>query len=388
MRVSFDLPVIVKSRVGRTVAEKTVVATVPHVRDLPDLEPGSAPLALRFRQAAPTLEDVEYRAYGGALWVSCENGLNSDRREDYTIHRFAVSPSPFFGGRKSIDVRIKDILVSAEKGKRGPSQTLFPNSLVAYVTERTENCVLEPLVSLRLPSALDDQVSPQIEAFDRHLDEFAFIGGKLHRREPEPLIRLSPDGRWLSATVERRGYAARPIRLFEDVPRSVGWFRMDSQCEMVDEAATILSRMGNPGPLENRIARIEIYDQGLLTATPESRGVYDVADAMRRHFQSVMSSDAPGEQPGAAMMRWMAKSSRRDIRYFKALSGKLRGETIQDDLPSDLEEAFLAMAEADPAEFANYTGSGNLRVFLEEVARRWRDRPLSLDIPMTLGTLL
>jgi hypothetical protein len=386
MRVTFELPVVVKSRIGRASVKRTVIATVPHSVDIAEVAWSEAPPALEYRQYAHSRESVAYRGYGGMLWTDCGYDVSAAREDRYLVRRFEACRSPFFGGRKGIDTRVKDALELAAKSKHRPAQTLFPDSAVSYVADRRDSCGLEPLASMRLPDGLDAQVEPQIADFDRRVEEFIIIGGVLHRREPEPLIRLFPDGRFISARIERRGHASTPIRTTGHVPRSVGWFRIDDHRSMLEEARAILSRTGGD-PLADRIEHIKVHDGSLISSMPESIGVYDVADALRRHFHETMSSDGAGELPGSSLMRWMAKSSSRDIRYFKALTGRLRGEAIRDELPADLEEAFMAIAESEPSEFKNYTGDGVLRVFVEEVARRWRDRPMTLGIGLGSGRL-
>lgn len=101
-----------------------------------------------------------------------------------------------------------------------------------------------------------------------------------------------------------------------------------------------------------------------------------------------MAADGPDEPKGTALMRWFASSTESDIRYFKALSGRMRNDPETEELSVKLEDAFLSMAESDPDEFYNYTRRGNLRVFTEEVAKRWRDRPLTLSLSPNVGPLL
>ena len=384
MRLAFELPVVVRSRYGRYSVDRTVLASVPHVREVPDLSEDDAPVAIAFEQPRPktpkTLERVVYRFHEGALWTDVGAAADHGGVERLVLSRGRTCGSPFFGGPGGVAARMAAILAKAADAKRPPSQLLAPNSLVAHVVEKGEGYALEPLVGLRLLSEVDGQVSRQIDAFDELLDEFVVIGTRLHRREPEPLARLYPDGRGLSAYFERRGYAEKPIPVVGHIPRSVGWFRMDGIQEMRSEAEIILSRMGFLGTLNAKSMSVEVHEKDVLSASPEALGVYDVADALRRHFQEFLASGNPGDMPGDAMTRWLAKSTGRDVKFFKAMAGRVRGDPDSEELTPDLEEAFMTMAEAEPEEFSSYTGSGHLRIFLQEVARRWRDRPLSLDI--------
>jgi hypothetical protein len=354
---------------------------VPHVSEIVEYSVADAPLALVYQQQGlgePRHERVEYRAVDGGLWVD-----TTVAARDATAFSMALGTSsvpPFFAGRKGIAENIDEIIRSLGASKRPPAQTLGPNSLVVHVVEKSDEYQLQPLMSMGLQGSVDEQVVHQIDAFTSLLQNFAVIDGRFYRREREPLIRLYPDGRWLSAGVERRGHASRPIKTFDAVPRSVGWFRMDDRAGMHEEAEAILAAMGNPGPLNDRISRIEVYDRVAIQEAPEAFAVYDVADAMRRHFQAVMHQDGASEEPGAALGRWLSKAALRDVRYFKAISGKLRGDRMSNDLPPELEEAFLAIAEDEQGEFANFSGGDRLKLYASEVARRWRDRPVTMEI--------
>lgn len=379
MRFEFELPVVVKARHGRGSTEKTVIGFVPHVAEIAEYELRDAPLALAFQQPgldSPSMARVEYRAFDGSLWVDAGE-IAPSSSVSLTMGVKAV-PS-FFRGRKGIVENIEAILRQLSAHKRQPAQSFAPNSLVVHVVENRAEYRFEPLMALPLQGGIEEQVIPQIEAFDTLLRDFAVVEGQVFRREQEPLIRLYPDGQWLSAGVERRGHASQPIRIPHALPRSVGWFRMDDRAGMAEEAEKIIAAIGNPGPLNDRISKIEVYDQSVLQAAPDGLAMYDVADAMRRHFQMEFSNDRDGAEPGAAIGRWLSEAPLRDVRYFKAISGKLRGDPIMDDISADLEEAFMAIAEDETGEFEHFSGKGRLKTFAREVARRWRDRPVTMD---------
>ncbi|MCS4090233.1 hypothetical protein [Rhizobium sp. BK176] len=379
MRLEFELPVIVRAKYGRATTEKTVIGFVPHVAELSEYGSSEAPLALAFRQVNAenqATERVEYRAVDGRLWA--------DSRIEAIGQAFSMDlgsndVAPFFAGRRGIAEKIEAVIDKMSDHKRQPAKRLGPNSLVVHVVEKGSVYRFEPLMGMRLDGELGAQVIPQIEAFDALLADFVVIDGRIHRQEKEPLIRLYPDGNGLWACVERHGYAGRSVRIHSTLPRSVGWFRMDDRRGMSEEAEVILSAMGLPGSLNDLIENIEVYDRSVLKAAPEAIAIFDVSDAMRRHFQSVMSRDGDGEEHGAALTRWLSKAAGRDVRFFKAISGKFRGDAADDELPPDLEEAFMAMAEDETGDYENFTGSDRLKIFAREVARRWKDRPVSLD---------
>lgn len=390
MRLSFEIPVLVNGKTGRSASQKTVLASVPHVYDLPEYSLDEAPLALAYQQrplgSAPQLERVEYRALDNALWTDAGNIPERGETVRLTIARDSDSTSPFFGGRHGLAKRIWDALYAAEQARRPAAQTVAPNSLVRYMVEKADTYVPEPLVNVGISSDISEQVAKQIDAYEDTLRQFCVVDGRLYRKEKEPLIRLLPDGRWLSSTIERRGHASKPSRVLGDIPRSVGWFRLDDREGMQNEASVILDRMGQPGPLSDNIGRIEIYDAALLSASPESIAIFDVADAMQRHLHESVA--AGSRDPGAAMGRWFATCSNEDVALFRAFSGKMRGEPITEELPAELEEAYLTVAEGDPADFRCFTGAGNLRAFVEETARRWRDRPLTVNVSPAAHLLL
>lgn len=379
MRLEFELPVVVRARYGRATAEKTVMGFVPHVAEIAEYDLRDAPLVLAYQQPGtdnPSMTRIEYRALENSLWADAGEAPSTST---ISLVMKASAVSPFFGGRNGIAENIAAVIRRLSTHKRQPAQSLAPNSLVVHVVEKTAEYRFEPLMALRLQGRIEVQVIPQIEAFEALLRDFVVIDGRVHRREPEPLIRLYPDGQWLSAGVERRGYAGHPIRVQNALPRSVGWFRMDDRSGMAEEAEMIIAAMGNPGPLNDRISRIEVYDRSMLQAAPEGLAIYDVADAMRRHFQEVLSRDGDGDEPGAALGRWLSKAAIRDVSYFKAISGQLRGDPIMDEVPAHLEEAFMAIAEDETGEFDDFTGKGQLKIFAREVARRWRDRAVTMD---------
>jgi hypothetical protein len=379
LRLEFELPVVVRAKYGRATTEKTVMGFVPHVADLNEYGSSDAPIALAYQQSGAdgqSLERVEYRAFDGRLWADTET--KTDGRP-FFMDLGSDATSPFFGGRKGISETMKASLRKMADHKRQPAQLLGPNSLVVHVVEKGSSYRFEPLMGMGLDGRIEEQVIPQIEAFDNLLADFTVVDGRVCRREKEPLIRLYPEGNGLVACVERRGHAARPIRIPNALPRSVGWFRMDDRDGMFKEAEIILSEMGIPGALTDLIDQIEVYDRESLRAAPEAIAIFDVADAMRRHFQTVMSQDRDGEAHGAALARWLSKATGRDVRYFKAISGKFHGDATDDELPPDLAEAFMAVAEDETGDYENFVGLNRLKIFAREVARRWRDRPVSLD---------
>ncbi|MCV9964140.1 hypothetical protein OIU34_19850 [Pararhizobium sp. BT-229] len=388
MRLEFELPVVVRARHGRAAAEKTVMGFVPHVAEIAESELRDAPLALAYQQPgldSPSMQRVEYRALDGHLWTEVGT-VPSAPAVAMTMGSSEIPP--FFSGRKGVAEKLDKVMRQLSSGRWQPAKVIAPNSLVVHAVEKRADYRFEPLMAMPLQGDVEGQVVPQIEAFDTQLRDFVLIDGRVYRREPEPLIRLYPDGQWLSAGVERRGYARRQIRTPNALPRSVGWFRLDDRSGLAEEAEIIIAAMGDPGPLNDRISRIEVYDRSVLRASPEGHAIYDVADAMRRHFQAEISRNADGEEPGAVIGRWLAEAPIRDVGYFKAISGKLRGDPILDDVPTELEEAFMAIAEDETGKFANFTGTGRLRVFAREVARRWRDRPVSMDFVGKVPSLL
>ncbi|MBY3157283.1 hypothetical protein HFO56_33705 [Rhizobium laguerreae] len=379
MRLEFELPVVVRAKYGRHTTEKTVMGFVPHVAELQDYALLDAPLALAFEQQGvedQTMESVEYRAVDGRLWV--DTGTRADEGT-FAWELGSAAMPPFFAGRKGIADNLTATLRKMSDQKRKPAQRLGPNSLVVHVVEKGSEYRFEPLMGMRLEGDIEAQVVPQIEAFDLLLRDFIAVGGRVHRKEKEPLIRLYPEGQGLSARVERRGHAGRSIRVPNALPRSVGWFRMDDRSGMAEEAEVLLAAMDDPGSLNDLIAWIEVHDRSMLRAAPEAIGIYDLADAMRRHFLTVMSRDVDGEEPGASLGRWLSKAAGRDVRFFKAISGKFRGDVMEDELPPDLEEAFMTFAEDETGDYENFTGTDRLKIFAREVARRWRDRTVSLD---------
>lgn len=379
MRLEFELPVVVRAKYGRATTEKTVMGFIPHVAELNEYGSSDAPLALAFQQTTAedqTTERVAYRAVDGWLWAN--TGIDAIG-QTFSMNLGSVDIAPFFDGRRGIAEKIGAVIDRMSDHKRQPAQRLGPNSLVVHVVENGSFYRFEPLMGMRLDGDIGDQVIPQIEAFDVLLADFVVIDGRIHRKEREPLIRLFPDGMSLSARVERQGHARRSIRVQNTMPRSVGWFRMDDRDGMAEEADVLLSAMGIPGSLNDLIEGIEVHDRTLLRAAPEAIAVFDVADAMRRHFHAVMSRDGDGEEHGAALARWLSKAAGRDVRFFKAISGKFRGDAADDELPPDLEEAFMTMADDETGDYENFTGSDRLKLFAREVARRWKDRPVSLD---------
>lgn len=379
MRLEFELPVVVRARHGRAAAEKTVMGFVPHVAEIAEHALVDAPLALAYQQPgldSPTMQRVEYRAIDGNLYAEVGTVASASA---VAMSMGSANAPPFFLGRKGVVANLDKVMRQLSSGRWQPAKVLAPNSLVVHAVEKRAGYRFEPLMAMPLQGDIEGQVVPQIEAFDSVLRDFVLIEGRVYRREPEPLIRLYPDGQWLSAGVERRGYASQQIRTPNAVPRSVGWFRLDDRGGLAEEAEIIIAAMGNPGPLNDRISRIEVYDRSLLRASPEGLAIYDVADAMRRHFQAEISRDTDGEEPGAVIGRWLVEAPIRDVRYFKAISGKLRGDPILDDVSPELEEAFMAMAEDEAGVFASFTGTGRLKIFVREVARRWRDRPVTMD---------
>lgn len=379
MRLEFELPVVVRARHGRGATEKTVMGFVPHVAEIAEHEISEAPLSLAYQQPgldSPTMQRVEYRAIDGNLYAEVGTVASASA---IAMSMGSSNVPPFFLGRKGVVANLDKVMRQLSSGRWQPAKVLAPNSLVVHAVEKRADYPFEPLMAMPLQGDIEGQVVPQIEAFDSVLRDFVLIEGRAYRREPEPLIRLYPDGQWLSAGIERRGYAGQQIRIPNALPRSVGWFRLDDRGGLAEEAEKIIAEMGNPGPLNDRISRIEVYDRSVLRASPEGLAIYDVADAMRRHFQAEISRDAAGEEPGAVVGRWLAEAPIRDVGYFKAISGKLRGDPILDDVSAELEEAFMAIAEDETGEFDNFTGTGRLKVFVREVARRWRDRPVSMD---------
>jgi hypothetical protein len=379
LRLEFELPVVVRARYGRGAAEKTVIGFVPHVAEIAEYELRDAPLALAYQQTgldSPSLMRVEYRALEGSLWVNAGDSAPSTA---ISLTMGIKSVPSFFAGRRGIAENIEVIMRKLAAHKKQPAQAFAPNSLVVHVVERGAEYRFEPLMGLPIQGAFEEQVISQIETFDQLLRGFVVIDGHVYRKEREPLIRLYPDGQWLSAGIERRGHASHPIRIPHALPRSVGWFRLDDRAGMVEEAEAIIAAIGNPGPLNDRISRIEVYDQSLLQAAPEGLAVYDVADAMRRHFQSGFSSDRDSNEPGDAIGRWLAEAPIRHVKYFKAISGKLRGDPMLDDVSADLEEAFMAIADDESGEFELFSGKDRLKIFANEVARRWRDRPVTMN---------
>lgn len=357
------------------------MAFFPHVAEIAEYCLSEAPLALSYRQTAnSSVECVEYRGLGGGLWVDTGFVVTPCDVHHLQLGASSSKPSPFFTGRRGIAERINAALDAAAVSKRQLAQVMGPNSLVVHCLERGETYRFEPLMSLGLSGDIAEQVVRQVEAFEYVLDDFVIIDGRIHRREPAPLIRLFPDGKSLSASIERRGYASHPIMVAGDVPLSVGWFCMDDLAGLLQEASAILERMGSPGQLRDWISHLEVHERSLVAASTEAMAVYDVADAMRRHFHECMANDGAGEKPGAAIGRWLANSSARDVRFFKAMCRKPQGEPAEDELPPELEEAFMAIAEDASGQFTNFTGRGHLRIFVEEVARRWRDRPITLEI--------
>jgi hypothetical protein len=379
LRLEFELPVVVRAKYGRATTEKTVMGFVPHVAELNEYGSGDVPVALAFQQTKTedqTAERVAYRALDGRLWV--DTGTDAIG-QTFSMDLGSDDIAPFFGGRRGIAENLDAVIRKMSDHKRQPAQRLGPNSLVVHVVEKGAAYRFEPLMGMRLDGDIGDQVIPQIEAFDALLADFVVIEGRIHRKEKEPLIRLYPYGNALSACVERHGYAGRSVRIQSAMPRSVGWFRMDDRDGMVKEAEVMLSAMGIPGSLNDLIESVEVYDRSILRAAPEAITIFDVADAMRRHFLAVMSSDGDGEEHGAALTRWLSKAAVRDVRFFKAISGKFRGDAAEDELPPALEEAFMAIAEDETGDFETFTGSDRLKIFAREVARRWRDRPIRLD---------
>lgn len=378
MRLEFELPVVVRAKYGRATTEKTVMGFVPHVAELSEYQSSDAPLALAYRQAGVEGQPparVEYRALDGRLWADTQTDVSG---QPFFLDIGSDAIPPFFGGRKGIAETMKASIRRMADHKRQPAQLLGPNSLVVHVVEKGSAYRFEALMGMRL-EGIEEQVIPQIEAFDALLADFIVVDGRIHRREKEPLIRLYPEGNGLVACVERRGHAARPIRIPNALPRSVGWFRMDDRGGMIEEAEIMLASIGISGALADLIEQIEVYDRDSLRAAPEAIAIFDVADAMRRHFLAVMSQDGDGEAHGAALARWLSKAAGRDVRFFKAISGKFRGDAADDELPPDLEEAFMGVAEDETGNYENFTGSDRLKIFAREVARRWKDRPVSLD---------
>jgi hypothetical protein len=379
LRIEFELPVVVRARYGRATTEKTVMGFVPHVAELSEYGSTDAPLALAYRQYGDgdqAATHVSYRAVDGALWV--DTGIDADGRT-FSMELGSQTAPAFFAGRRGIAESLEAVIRKMSDNKRQHSQRLGPNSLVVHVVENGSSYRFEPLMGMRLDGDIGDQVIPQIDAFDALLTHFIVVDGRIHRREKEPLLRLYPDGIGLSSCVERRGWAGRSVRLRASLPRAVGWFRMDDRAGMEQEAEILLSAMGIPGRLNDLIESIEVLDGTVLKAAPEAIAVFDVADAMRRHFLAAMSGDGDGEEHGAALSRWLSKAAVRDVRFFKAISGKFRGDAADDELPHDLEEAFMTMAEDETGDYENFTGSDRLKLFAREVARRWKDRPVSLD---------
>jgi hypothetical protein len=379
MIVDFELPVVIRSRIGRSAAELTVMGTIPYRGEIQEFERRSAPHAFAFTQfrsdgQVSGFETVEYRSAGNALFAATGWNAPAQGETVFSSLERAAARHPFLS---SILGEMDDIVRGVETGKRRPAQSLAPNSLVRFVVDRAAVHAFEPLVTLDLPQAAGASIAARVDAFERHLEEFAVIDGALYRREPEPLIRLFPNGPWLSAEIVRRGHAERKP-MYNPPPRSVGWFRIDDRGSMIETAELLSDRLGIREPLQDSTDRIEILDPSPLKTRPEAFAVRDVAAAIRHNFQLRMARDGDGEDKGAALARWLSKGAGEKVRFFKALAEGARGGAWDEELPESVEAAFLSIVEDRTASYEEFFAGTRLRLFAEVVARRWLERPVSI----------
>lgn len=379
MRVTFDIPVVVRARPGRSVNEKTVFGYEPIAVDVPELSDVDAPVVLRYTHTAERgfEQTEEFRGYNGSFY-----------------HHIGVQPAGRVGfpfRRQRLDDGMFDVQMSAmaneidsvsKRWGTDATKHIAPADFADAVRRRLMDCPLAPIMGLDLKGEYEASLREQVDAFRRQITGIVIIDGKFHLPEDEPLLALTP--------LPAAGMESRVIRAADRGKADVmtvrgmalsafGYFRFDEVETMRVEA----DRLTNGNGARERVRAIELLDQSFFSADADLMTLIGLGTMMRQRFAaSLISHGFNDDEQIARVAEVLYKLPAGHLALYQRLVNGLE-EVTQTGVVDELESAITEILNLPLHQRQNFVYSQTLGYYAHNILRRWNDREVRLD-----GTLL
>lgn len=375
MRITFDVPVVLRARSGRAVHIKSVFGYEPIVMDVPELSDIDAPVVLRYTNVCSRGFEVkeEFRGYNGSFF-----------------HHIGVQPAAHVGfpfRRQRLDDGMFDTHMAAvateaakvtESWAHNAVKYMAPASFADAYRRRLMDCPLEPVAGMDLKGDYETSLRDQVNAFRRQIDGLVIIDGRFHLPEAEPLLALS--------TLPAAGMETRVVRAFERDSGNVmtaqgmalpalGYFRFDEAENMRSEA----DRLTNGNGARQTVRDIELLDQSYFSADADLLTLIGLGKTMRQRFAaSLVSHEFTADEMIARVADVLYKMPAGHLALYQNLVNGI--ESVQQTgIVDDLETAITDILNLPNEQRENFVHSQTLGYYAHSILRRWNDREVRLD---------
>jgi hypothetical protein len=386
MQVTFHLPVLVYGMPGRTTNKRAVAGYVPLVRNIRVLSAHEAPVAVEFKHydhnGTATKESL--RGYEGTLLRHLST-LPSDV-VDVQIGMHGHSKDGVFADQLSF-IESEGVKKTQKNvnGRQATHAVVAPPAFADFICRWGwgSDYKFTPLSDLELKEGYEDQLSEQIDAFDRKLAKLVIIDGRFYLPEPEPVFKLLDQ--YGSVTVDLlRGERAADFGIVKGSGtdlNALGYFRLDQQEYMLVEA----EKLASGRDIVHLVEDVLVYDPSILVANTEAMTLTELAATFAQRFLTkILDGDCSYEEKLSRLGKELALLPVEQIITYQSLVAGIDRFKAEGDF-SELEEAVFDVTESAPGSLNRFyfVYEGRVSQNAVEITRRWNDREVSFesDVP-------
>jgi hypothetical protein len=379
MRITFNFPVVVDGTPGRAREKRKVLCYVPVEHEVPVLTEHDAPVALSYiesdKNGFKTKE--EFRGYEGSLFHAIPGEPAAE--VNYVLRKRRLEEDSLF---VETDKRVKEVLDwTLGIGKSYAKILLGPAGFAEFLGTSGGDTEYRPmsLVDLQVKDYNEKLLSETVATFQRKIAKLVIIGDRFYLPEPEPVFKMVEDFGDIFCNVVRSKTLefGIPKGNGRELP-SLGFFRMDQEEEMLDEAKTLATA----GRIRRSIEEIMVYDPSLLTADTEAMSMCEVAAGFTQRFLTQLLPDSEGEyeETVSRLSKALAEVPLAQFALYQRLVNGVAAFKRDGDL-SEVEAAVMAVLESDKRALERFyfLCQGDAARFAEAIGRRWNDREVSLE---------
>lgn len=380
MNITFQVPVVLKARPGRSKNDRLVYGYHPIVIDVPVIDAHEAPVVLSYKTSDHNgwVKDEEFRGFSGELYHAVK--AKPSETVALTVRRHRSADGLFDVQSDRIDAMNKIVVDSVGGNWSQAAAKMHPQYYGEFIKHHSSEVELEPLSEMDLKGDFEREFDAQIEEFTNLAYRIVIIDGQFYLPEPEPLLRVVT--KFTGVAIEAVRHAARkePGLLAGQglTIDTLGYFRFD-ETDRLDE---VIGALANGDTVLEKVTDIAVYDERYLSVDSEALSLVEMAAVFRQYFAHHFLVDGLDHDDNLdKVAKVLAKLPLAQLALYQKLCDGI--EAVKDRGDTEmLEEAVMTIMESDRSSMERhlFVYGGLVSRYAEIITDRWNNRPVETDL--------